>query len=139
MADFTASFGKQIDLVIKEGVREFEEEFRRVAMNAYDKVLAAPVLWSGYYKSNHRISIRSPKGTFKTGGKKLFPSQKEEFPELLKYIGNVEITRSEELAKLSKLELGDTFEISTIVPYADEIETKHRVYSTVEALIRASK
>ncbi len=139
MADFLDSFGKQIDLVIKEAVHETEEEFKRLAVIAYDTVLSNSPIWSAYYKSNHRVTIKGPKGTFKTGGVKLFPSQKPEFPELLLYVDNIENTRSVELAKIDRLELGDTFGIDTIVPYADEVEIKHRVYSAAEAVVRASK
>ncbi len=138
MADFLDSFGKQIDVAIKDAVFETEQEFKKVAQNAFDEIQKRSPIWSGYYKSNHRVTVRSARGTFKTGGVKLVPSTKPEFPEALSFIDNVEKARAEELAKIDRLELGDTFEISTIVPYADEVEIKHRVYSAAEAIVKAS-
>ena len=134
MADLAADVQKQIDLAMKDMEEQVVSEFSRVATNAYDNLLKNSPIWSGYYMSNHRIVIRNAKGQFKTGGTiKLSPLAKEEFPEVLKFIGNIEQARSEELSKLSKLELGDILTITTRVPYADEVEQKHRPYSQTEA------
>ncbi len=134
MVDFAAQIQKQIDLAMKDMEKQVVVEFERVATNAYDNLLKNSPVWSGYYKSNHRIVLRNSKGQFKTGGTlKLLPQQKEEFPEVLKFIGNIEQARNEELSKLSKLELGDILTIATRVPYADEVEQKHRPYSQTEA------
>ncbi len=137
MVDFDDEIGKQIEKAITQVEAEAAVIFREVVRTAYDAVLSNSPIWSGYYKSNHRITVRSSKGQFKVGGVKLSPTIKPEFPEIFAFIGNIETARSTELAKLSKLEIGDTAQITTRVPYADEVELKHRVYSNTEAIIRA--
>ncbi len=139
MANFADEVAKQIEGLISEAEMTASELFRKVVRNAYDEVINNSPIWSGYYKSNHRITVRNSKGQFKVGGVKLFPTQKPDFAEIFTYIGNIETARSTELAKLSKLEIGDSAQITTLVPYADEVELKHRVYANTEAIIRASR
>ncbi len=138
MVDFADEVAKQIDGLISDAEMIAAERFRKVARDAYDEVVNGSPIWSGYYKSNHRITIRNARGQFKVGGVKLLPSQKPDFPEIFLFIGNIETARSTELAKLSRLEIGDSVQITTLVPYADEVELKHRVYANTEAIIRAS-
>ncbi len=140
MVDFVNDVEKQLNKIIKEVEEEAAQVFRKVVKDAYDHLISPGVspVWSGYYKSNHRITIRSAKGQFKTGGVKLFPTEKPEFPEVLIYIDNVQRTAAIELRKLDKLEIGDTAQISTSVPYADEVELIHQVYANTEAIFRAS-
>ena len=139
MANFADEVAKQIEGLISEAEMTASELFRKVVRNAYDEVINNSPIWSGYYKSNHRITVRNSKGQFKVGGVKLFPTQKPDFAEIFTYISNIETARSTELAKLSKLEIGDSAQITTLVPYADEVELKHRVYANTEAIIRASR
>lgn len=139
MVNFADEVKKQLDGLISDVETQATELFREVVRNAYDGVINNSPIWSGYYKSNHRINVKGAKGQFKTGGVKLFPTQKPDFPEIFAYIGNIETARSTELAKLSKLEIGDFVQIDNIVPYADEVELKHRVYANTEAIIRASR
>ena len=139
MTNFADEVKKQLDQLVDDAEHSATLNFRRIVRNAYDEVINISPVWSGYYKSNHRITVRSAKGQFKAGGVKLFPTQKPDFPEVLTFIGNIETARSTELAKLDRLEIGDTAQITTSVPYADEVELKHRVYANVEAIIRASR
>ena len=67
---------------------------------------------------------------------KLFPSAKPEGTPRGKYVANISATREEELANLNLIEIGDTVRISTAIPYADEIEQNHSVYSGAEHLFQ---
>ncbi len=100
-------------------------------------VFDSPV-FTGYYASNHRILIRGEGGQFKTGGTaKLVPQSKPEGTPREMFVANIGPAFIEEIAKLSRLKLGDVVVITTSVPYADEVERNHGVYSGVAAIFGA--
>jgi len=103
--------------------------------DSYNHIVFSSPIFTGWYASNHRISIRRG-GSIVAGGNppKLFPSAKPEGTEKGHYVANISATHEEELAKLSLIEIGDTVRISTAIPYADEIEQNHSVYSGAEHL-----
>ncbi len=117
---------------------ELIQVLRTIIEDAYDAIINASPIFTGYYASNHRITIRGENRSIKAGSStpKLFPSSKPRVTTENIYFANISSARSEELAKLNDLEVGDTVMISTAVPYAEEIEQNHSVYTGIEHLFR---
>lgn len=140
----------------KPGIRieTLDKQFKKIIDDATGQVLAAQVkqsedileslvfdspIFTGYYASNHRVLIRSATGQFKTTGiAKLVPSEKPSGTPREAFVGNIGPALIEEIAKLKRLELGDVVVITTRVPYADEVERNHGVYSGVAAQFDAT-
>lgn len=140
----------------KPGIRilTLEKQLGKIIEDAKGKVLAAQVdqtervleslifaspIFTGYYASNHRIILRSAIGQFTAGGiAKLVPQSKPEGTPREAFVGNIGPAFIEEISKLSRLKLGDVVVITTRVPYADEVERNHGVYSGVAAVFGAT-
>ena len=102
-----------------------------------DTIINSSPIFTGWYASNHRISIRRG-GSLIAGSEppKLFPSAKPRVTTQDMWVANISAAREEELAKLELLQIGDTVRISTAIPYADEIEQTRSVYTGAEHLFR---
>lgn len=109
------------------------EDYRELIIShmtqAYEMTLDLSPVISAYYKSNHSIAVRSG-GSLKTGDATLEPETKES-EERGVYEANISPRASTELQKLQSYEIGDTIRIVTIVPYADQVEAIHGVYTSV--------
>lgn len=129
---------KSVEKAIEAAVGKAEKQVKMLIRVAYEQLIATSPFYSGYYRSNHRISVRDAKGRFKSGGGgagfKLVPRERPPFPKR----GSLDrsgIVAGQELAKLKAFKLGDVVVLTTAVPYADEIEQKHGVYAGVRALV----
>ena len=111
--------------------------FKVLIEDALDGLISASPIFTGWYASNHRITVRHG-GSIKAGlsTPKLFPREKPRVTTQGMYVSNIGSARAEELSKLSDLEVGDTVRIGTAIPYADEIEQTHSVYTGAEHSFR---
>lgn len=142
-----------LDKELKEIISGIEHAVLTLQKDQVEKIYKALVgvpprpVWTGYYASNHRIILRKGTraltgmgggGQFTAGGvAKLFPSVKPS-SEKGSLVGNIGPATIEELGKLDRLILGDTVLITTRVPYADDVERNHGVYSGVAAQFDAA-
>lgn len=111
----------QINSIVDQEVNEYEAEVRMLAEQIYETIVDASPIWTGYYASNHTISLRGPGGQFKAQAFSLRPAEKET-DDRLAYFGNIEPRVNEELVKLERFTVGDSINFRNDVPYADEIE-----------------
>ena len=125
----------QITKAIMQGEADFLVALTIHITDSYDHIVFSSPIFTGWYASNHRISIRRG-GSLVAGSEppKLFPSAKPRVTTKDMWVGNIGAAREEELAKLDLIEIGDTVRISTAIPYADEIEQNHSVYTGAEHL-----
>lgn len=133
--------GDQISKIINKAEDDTVKSARHSTKVIYDDLLLRSPIFSGYYKSNHRILIRSGGGQFKKGAgasgtAKLFPSERPPDAKRLQFEENIETARQEELNKLDSLQLGDIIVFTTNVPYADQLSS---VYTGLEASITVGK
>ncbi len=121
MANLAATLERQITRIVDSDIKKYEVEVRSIMDQVHDAILSASPVWTGYYKSNHTIVIRSFRGTLKTQGFRLSPLTKDSQVPLF-YAANIAPRAAEEKEKLSQFEAGDSITITTGVPYAGEIE-----------------
>ena len=130
MANLASLLTKQINDIVDVSVGKYMQGVQLNVKRAYTAIaLESPVL-TGYYASNHSLVIKNAQGQFKTQGARLSPGIKESEVPLF-YNDNVEVRMSQELEKVPQIALGDTIEINNIVDYADDVERKHAVYSSI--------
>jgi hypothetical protein len=135
MADLSVLVNRQLKKIVDDAIGSTEEAVREFGEQTYDDILSRSPVITHYYKSNHRINLIGPKGGGQPKAKLEPPIKDSEEPGV--YSGNVSVTRAEETAKLANFRLGDSIRISTGVPYAEEVERKHGVYSGAGAILGA--
>lgn len=128
----TSQVMSQIEGIVDAEIGKFLAEVQGIMRRAYEKIVFESPVITAYYQTNHSIVIRGSGGQFRTQGARLSPGDKLS-EEPLFYVENLDGRMAEELEKLSRYVLGDTIEISTIVPYADAVEAKHNVYGSAAA------
>ncbi len=136
MADLSVLVNRQLKKIVDDAIGSTEEAVREFGEQTYDDILERSPTITHYYKSNHRINIIGPKGGGQPKAKLEPPVKESDEPGI--FSGNVATTRAEEMAKLKDFRLGDSIRISTGVPYADAVETKHGVYSGAGAVAGAA-
>lgn len=125
---------KDIQRIIDDGVKDYESHIIGIMQAAYEQIVDSSPVWTGYYASNHTVTIRGGGGQFAKGstGPFLRPGIKET-DQKFAYAGNIEDRKEEELSRINQFKIGQIIGISTIVPYADEVEQKHNVYQSAAA------
>ena len=127
---------KLLDLIVEIPRRNLRSAIKK----AYDNLVERSPVFTGYYKTNHRIIIRDSKGRFKTQGTaKRVPVNKPGSSVALAFINNLSTARAEEMEKLDKVEIGDLITLTTSVPYAFAIEQKHMIYANAETQFRVTR
>lgn len=124
---------KQFDAALKEQWEELEkaitEEFKELVRITYDMVLQNSAVWSGYYKSNHRINFGD--GDFLA---ELEPEQRPDDAMPGIFIANIETARTKEFGILEGLKEEDSVvSIGTAVPYARKLELRDGTYTNASA------
>ena len=122
-------------------VGSFNEQFKAIEMEVarvqgklvrdiYDGLLQPGVsrIFSGYYKSNHRVMVGSNVGA------KLVPSTRPKTASQFQFLDNVAIARNEELGKIGAIKVGSKVTIGTAVPYALELEARDATYQKAAAI-----
>lgn len=132
MGDLAVLVNKRLKKIIDEAVGSAEGNIREFAIAVYDDIVDRSPTITHYYKSNHRINLIGPKGGGQPKAKLEPPFKDSDEPGI--FAGNTAVTKFEELAKLADFRIGDSIRISTGVPYADEVERKHGVYSGAGAI-----
>ena len=125
------AFKKQLDNIIAEISEEVIAVQHKLVEEVYNAIVDESPIHSGYYASNHRITIRQASGQFGSGGAQLVPLTRPDDAEIGKFLDNIPRTRAQEVAKIPRMKLGDTAEISTLVPYANQIEQRRPVYTKI--------
>ena len=136
MADLSVLVNRQLQKVVADAIGVTEEAVREFGKQTYADIISRSPRITHYYVSNHRINIIGPKGGGQPKAKLEPPIKESETPGI--YSGNLPATQAEEEAKLRDFRLGDSIRISTGVPYAEEVERKHRVYSGANAVAGAA-
>ncbi len=136
MADLSVLVNRQLKKIVDDAIGSTEEAVRQFGEETYDDILSRSPTITHYYKSNHRINIIGPKGGGQPKAKLEPPIKESDEPGV--FSGNVSITRAEEVEKLKDFRLGDSIRISTGVPYAEEVERKHGVYSGASSIAGAA-
>lgn len=136
MTDLSVLVNRQLKKIVDDAIGSTEEAVRQFGESTYDDIISRSPRITFYYVSNHRINIIGPKG----GGQpkaKLEPSIREsDTPGI--FASNLPATEAEEKAKLANFRLGDSIRFSTGVPYAEEVERKHGVYSGANVIAGAA-
>lgn len=119
-ARIIGSFNEQFKAIGAEVTRVQQKLVRDI----YEGLLQPGVsrVFSGYYKSNHRIMIG------KNANAKLAPGKRPETAAQFQFIDNVEAARAEELGKVKNVRLGSEVKVGTAVPYALELEARDGTY-----------
>ena len=119
---------KGVESIVNKSIQEFVEE-------VFNEVVSASPVFSGYYASNHNILIRAASGQFGSGGGRagLNPGVRPDDAVRGQFGDNIESNRSNQLAKIDAIQVGDVILIATEVPYANEVEQTHGVYAGVAA------
>lgn len=125
---------KDIERIIDDGVKDYENHIIGIMQLAYEQIVEESPIWTGYYASNHTVTIRGVGGQFAKGstGPFLRPGVKETDQKFF-YQANIEDRKEEELARIAQFKVGQIIGISTAVPYAGEVETNHDVYKHAAA------
>lgn len=121
-----------INRIVEGEIGKYLTEVQIIMRKAYEKIVYDSPVITAYYQTNHTITIRGRGGQFKTQGARLSPGIKDT-EEPLAYIGNLDSRMAEERQKLVLFAIGDTIEIGTTVPYADDVERNHNVYGSTAA------
>ena len=118
-----------IENLIEGELEDYRELIILHMTDAYTAVIDMSPILTGYYKSNHSVTVRRG-GSIVAGGVTLNPEEKDsEQPGV--YEANVGPREQMELGHLQSYEIGDTIRIATAVPYADFVEATHGVYTSV--------
>ncbi len=125
------AFKKELDKILTEISEEVIVVQRELVEEVYNAIVDESPIHSGYYASNHRITVRQASGQFGSGEAQLVPSTRPVDAEIGLFLDNIPRTRAQEVAKISRMKLGDTAEISTQVPYALQIEQRRPVYTRI--------
>lgn len=125
-----AEFDKRIDVVMKEVEQSSIKLQRLICECVYEKLIENSPIITGYYCANHRVALNANEAL------KLDPAEKPINAVRGQFIDKIEETRSTEINRIRKMKYGDTVTIGTAVPYADDVEVRHRVYnkSQIEGL-----
>lgn len=119
-----SQFERDMDEQFVEHVEKPLVEAQKITVEeVYDRILDRAPVWSGYYKSNHRIMLSGDSEA------ELDPADKIEHAEQGTYLGNVERARSQEFNKLQDIEPYSIVTVGTAVSYAGDVEVRHAVYA----------
>ena len=118
---------RDLERIVEGEVEDYEELIKDFMANAYESLVESSPVLSGYYASNHSLSVRRG-GSLKTGGVTLEPATKDS-QEAGIYEANINPRMEAEISKLEVYKVGDTIRIATAVPYAGAVEALHGVYS----------
>lgn len=122
---------RDIENIVEGEVAEYEELIRQHMEDAYATMVAESPVLSGYYASNHSLTVRrgGSGGKIVAGeGAVLIPAEKDsEQPGV--YEANINTRMSAEISNLAAYQAGDTIRIATSVPYAGAVEAMHGVYA----------
>jgi len=119
---------RDIEKIVDGEVKDYEELIKSFMSDAYETIIGTSPILSGYYASNHSLTVRRG-GSIKAGaGAVLEPAEKDsEEPGV--YEANINSRASKELANLAVYKVGDTIRIAMAVPYAGAVEALHGVYT----------
>jgi len=119
---------RDIENLVEGEVADYEELIRQHMEDAYATMVATSPVLSGYYASNHSLTVRRGGKIVSGDGAVLIPAEKDsEEPGV--YEANIGSRMGTELSNLAAYEDGDTIRIATSVPYADAVEAEHGVYT----------
>jgi len=104
--------------------KEVQRVHQNLARDTFNALFTPGVsrIFSGYYKSNHRVL------TAKNSTARLTPAKRPDSPEIFQFIDNVENARAEGLSKVENIKAFSTTVIGTAVPYADTLEAIDSTY-----------
>ena len=130
-----AVFTKDLREILDEVKFNTTRRIRKVVREVFEQVVEDSPVFSGYYASNHNVLIRAASGQFGIGGGRagLTPGVRPVDAVRNQFADNIESNRSNQLAKVGSVQVGDVILIATEVPYANEVEQTHGVYAGVAA------
>lgn len=114
------SFASQLK-TIKVEVERVHQKLARDVFNALF-IPGISRIFSGYYKSNHRVLIA------KNSTARLTPAKRPANAESLQFLDNIETARAEGLTKTKNIKAFSTTLIGTAVPYANILEAVDSTY-----------
>ncbi len=103
---------------------EVERVHKKLARDAFEALFipGASRIFSGYYKSNHRVLVN------KNSTAVLIPAKRPSDAKSLQFLDNVESARSLGLSKIEGIKAFSTTLIGTAVPYANILEAVDSTY-----------
>ncbi len=119
-ARIIGSFAPQLKAV----KMEVERVHKKLAKDMFDALFTpgASRIFSGYYKSNHRVLVN------KNSTAVLIPAKRPADAKALQFLDNVEAARSLGLSKIEGIKAFSTTLIGTAVPYAGILEAVDSTY-----------
>lgn len=119
-ARIIGSFTEQLKVV----KLEVERVHKKLARDAFEALFVPGMsrVFSGYYKSNHRVM------TQKNSTAALIPAKRPADAKQFQFIDNVEVARALGLSKIEGIKAFSTTLIGTAVPYADVLEAVDSTY-----------
>ena len=103
---------------------EVERVHKKLARDTFEALFipGASRIFSGYYKSNHRVLVS------RNSTAVLIPAKRPADAKQFQFIDNVEIARAFGLSKIKGIKAFSTTLIGTAVPYADVLEAVDSTY-----------
>ena len=103
---------------------EVERVHKKLARDTFEALFTpgASRIFSGYYKSNHRVLVN------KNSTAVLIPAKRPDDAKLFQFLDNVETARSTGLSKIEGIKAFSTTIIGTAVPYASVLEAVDSTY-----------
>ena len=119
-ARIIGSFAEQLKAI----KLEVERVHKKLAKDTFDALFipGASRIFSGYYKSNHRVLVQ------KNSTAVLIPAKRPDDAKSLQFLDNVEIARAFGLSKIEGIKAFSTTLIGTAVPYAGILEAVDSTY-----------
>jgi len=119
-ARIIGSFAEQLKTI----KLEVERVHKKLARDTFEALFipGASRIFSGYYKSNHRVLVN------KSSTANLIPAKRPDDAKSLQFLDNVEIARATGLSKIDGIKAFSTTLIGTAVPYANILEAVDSTY-----------
>ncbi|KKL16666.1 hypothetical protein LCGC14_2493300 [marine sediment metagenome] len=119
-ARIIGSFAEQLKTI----KLEVERVHKKLARDTFEALFipGASRIFSGYYKSNHRVLVN------KSSTANLIPAKRPADAKQFQFLDNVEIARATGLSKIDGIKAFSTTLIGTAVPYANILEAVDSTY-----------
>lgn len=110
---------RDIDESFEQETRKLEARVKKAVASGLQELDSISPVWSGYYQSNHRVSINDTNVA-------LVPATKPEDTNWAQGLGELtaENLVNREWTIIDKFKFGDDIYVANAVPYADEIEVE---------------